>query len=112
MREEHFEVGIPEPEFKEYLKEIKSFFDEVDNIVKVQNHIHKFRGTQQLLDLIHHSADMVNVHACFACEDGQWYLAGAKTKQDVLNLNKVAKTFSRVYRHHANDYKAYEMMIE
>jgi hypothetical protein len=114
MKEEHFKTGEPpnDPLYEEYGELIFDFFDRIGDVVIIENHIHKFKDIHQLLNIIHDSAKMCNVKICIIYSDGLWYLAGAETPQDILDLPMVAKMFSKLYRHHAHDYRKKETLIE
>jgi len=47
---------------------------------------------------------MENVHVRVFYLDGVWGISDIGCEQDVLNLPKVARRFSKIYRFHANDY--------
>lgn len=93
------------------------FFDQVRVIVSCENHIYKFDGKQQVLDILHDSRFVENVNVDFSEECGQWFIDEVKsssylgktirqatTVQDVLNLPIVAKRFSKTYRFNAKQY--------
>lgn len=79
-------------------------FDQVRVIVIIENHHHKFDSPDQVLEILHDSAEIEGVDVEFSYSDGQWNLERAGSKEDILNLPKVIKTFSRIYRHNALDY--------
>lgn len=80
------------------------FFDRLRVIVSIENHKLKFDGVRQVIDILHDAAEMTNNSARFAWVDGQWYIPFIESKEDVLALPKLLKVFSKLYRHHANEY--------
>jgi hypothetical protein len=113
MKEEHFEVGPPLANLKHYTKDVEYFFKDIKQVVKVENHRHKFSGPNQLLDMLHDSAEICGVNVEFKHINGYWCLSKAKTAQDVNHLKHVVNAFRRLYRHHALDYKTDEdLMLE
>lgn len=86
------------------------FFDQIRMIVGVENGKWKFDGGQQVLDILHEAASVEGVNIAFSWDKdtGIWYIEdpeeGKITKEDVLNLPLVAFRFSKIYRHHADEY--------
>jgi hypothetical protein len=86
------------------------FFDQIRMIVGVENHKWKFDGGCQVLDILHEAAFAEGVNIAFSWDKdtGIWYIEDPKegkiTKKDILNLPLVAYRFSKIYRHHANEY--------
>lgn len=80
------------------------FFDRLRVIVSIENHSLKFDGVRQIVDILHDAAEIEKNSARFMWLDGQWYISTISSEEDVLNLPRVLKTFSRIYRHAANDY--------
>lgn len=80
------------------------FFDRIRVICAVENHTMKFHSISQILEILREASEVERVNCTFSWIDGQWFLNSAKSKEDVLNLPKVAKRFSKIYRFHASDY--------
>lgn len=80
------------------------FFDRIRKIVVIENHHHKFDGIDQCLDIIEEAKKVANINVDIAYIDGIWYLVGANSRQDILRLPELAKTFGKIYRHRALEY--------
>jgi len=80
------------------------FFDRLRVIVSVENHSQKFDGIRQVIDILHDAAAIENNSVKFAWVDGQWFISYIDSKKDVLNLPKVLRRFSKIYRFAASDY--------
>lgn len=82
------------------------FFDQIRVIVSHENHHHKFDGVQQILDILAECSKLEQINVFFIESNGQWYLLDSEltTKEDILNLPKLAYRFSKVYRHRAKEF--------
>lgn len=80
------------------------FFDRLRVIVSIENHHVKFDGVRQIIDILEDASIVEKVNVKFLWVNGQWYISDFETKEDILNLPKVLKRFSRIYRHHALEY--------
>lgn len=84
------------------------FWDRIRIIVSIENHILKFDGPQQVLDILGDAAKIERINMSFAYSGGQWWILDPGTEEDVMNLPRLAKRFSRIYRHHASEYETGE----
>lgn len=80
------------------------FFDRLRVIVSIENHSLKFDGVRQIIDILHDAGELERVNVKFAWVNGQWFIPEFGNEQDILNLPKLLRRFSRIYRHHASDY--------
>lgn len=81
------------------------FFDQLRVIVSIENHTLKYDSVEQLLSILHKCASDENINVRFSWEDGQWFIDYAEKKEDILNLPRLIKCFSNIYRHNASEYK-------
>jgi len=80
------------------------FWERIILIVSKENLVLKFDGSQQVLNILRDAAEIENVNITFYEHNGWWNIETAENKEDILNLPRLARRFSRIYRHHANDY--------
>lgn len=85
-----------EPELCELY--VEWFFSRIKTIVAEENHIYKWRGVENILQLLHESAEELDVNVTFIYNNGQWYIDGFRVGEDFLNLPAVARHFSKLYR--------------
>lgn len=86
------------------------FFDQINLIVDHENHVAKFDGGEQVLEILHEAAYFEEVNVAFSWdrETNIWYIENPPdcemTEEDFCNLPLVAYRFSKIYRHHAKEY--------
>lgn len=84
------------------------FWERIILIVSKENHCLKFDGTQQVLDILKEAAEVEQINITFFEHDGWWNIQHAGSKDDIRQLPRLARRFSRIYRHHANEYSTGE----
>ena len=107
MDTERFRLGDPfnipsDPDELELM--IGWFFDRLRVICAVENHSMKFYNVEQLLEILHEASTVEEIDITFSWYDGQWNIESAGCGDDILNLPRLAKRFSKIYRFHARDY--------
>ncbi|KYC46688.1 MAG: hypothetical protein AMQ22_02078 [Candidatus Methanofastidiosum methylothiophilum] len=80
------------------------FWERIILIVSKENHCLKFDGTEQVLSILKEAAEVESIGVTFFEYNGWWNIENAESKEDVLNLPRIAYRFSRIYRHHAQEY--------
>ena len=80
------------------------FFDRLRVIVSVENHVLKFDGVKQIIDILDIAGLAEKIDVNFAWVDGQWFITSYGTPDDILHLPRLLKRFSRIYRFNAKDY--------
>lgn len=80
------------------------FWERIILIVTVENHVMKYHNKDQVLEILREAAEVEDIHITFYESEGWWNIESAESKEDILNLPRVAYRFSRVYRHHAKEY--------
>ena len=80
------------------------FWERIILIVTKENHTLKFDGTEQVLNILREAAEVEQINVTFYECNGWWNIESAATKEDILNLPRIAMRFSRIYRHHAREY--------
>ena len=83
-------------------------FDRLRVIITIENHVLKFDGPKQILNILQDAALIENVDVEFSWDDGQWFIEHFGGKEDVLGLPKVIKRFGMIYRRHASEYETGE----
>ncbi len=84
---------------------IINFFLAIYKIIAVENHTKKYQGKKQIVDILNEAAEVENVNLEFFEVDGEWGIHDTGyTVDDLLGLKRVQYRFSRIYRHHAQDY--------
>lgn len=90
---------------EEIEKMFEDFYERIHHIVVDENHHKKFDGTGQLSHILNDAAYEEKNCIKFTWIDGILFFDFEVIKQDdVLNLPKVARRFSRIYRHKASKY--------
>jgi hypothetical protein len=86
------------------------FFDQIRSIVSVENHTLKFDGAEQVVAILIEAKREAKVDIRFSYdrENSQLYIDKAGSEEDILNLPKVAKEFSKIYRHDAKKFETGE----
>jgi hypothetical protein len=84
---------------------IINFFLSIHKTVAKENHIHKYDGKQQVIDVLNDASDVEGINLKFFEKDGEWGLLDTGySREDLLRLSDLAFRFSRIYRYHAKDY--------
>lgn len=84
---------------------IINFFLTIYKIIAKENHVLKYKGKGQVVEIINLAAQVEDINLVFFESEGEWGLMDTGyTLDDLMNLQRISYRFSRIYRFHAKDY--------
>ena len=77
---------------------LDNFFETVDHIMVNENHIHKYPGSEIVVDILNEICREIEISMKFFDDEHGIYMESTNIEKEIYDLNLVLKKFRRRYR--------------